>query len=78
MIKSDTNRSGILHILQVRHPNDFDEEGEVIGFGFVVSYGDGEMSTPELYDLDGVNMPGGMYMLRLIQYYHVVVPYMIQ
>jgi hypothetical protein len=74
MTLPDTNRSGIMHILQVRDQ----EDGEVIGFGFVIAYCDGEMSTPELYDLEGDNMPSGMYLLRLTEYYNVVVPYMVQ
>lgn len=66
-------KSGVMHKLYVY------DNGALIGYGFVITYPDGRMSAPELFDIGGKKLPEGWYQLQMTQeHYNVVVPRNIQ
>jgi len=40
------------------------DNGAVIGSGYLIHFGDGEQSAPELFDFKGNKMPEGWYTLQ--------------
>lgn len=73
--KPPTTLSGIMHKLLVY---DFDT-GALIGYGYMISYPSGFTSKPELFDIAGERLGGGMYNLQpTSECWDVVVPRNIQ
>jgi len=68
-----TIKNGVMHKLVVY------DNGALIGYGFVITYNDGEMSAPELFDIRGEKLPEGWYQLSMTnEHLPVVVPRNIQ
>ncbi len=66
-------KCGVMHKLVVY------ENGALVGYGFVISYPDGEMSKPDLYDIAGKELPAGLYQLTILDgHFSVVVPTRVQ
>ena len=65
-------RCGVMHKLLVY------DHGALIGYGFVISYPDGEMSQPDLFDIAGGKLPEGWYQLTVTEHFSVVVPQRVQ
>lgn len=71
--KKATTKNGVMHKLIVY------DNGAMIGYGFVITYQDGEMSQPELFDIKGDKLPEGWYQLTMTNEHRpVVVPRNIQ
>lgn len=66
-------KSGVMHKLIVY------DNGAMIGYGFVITYPDGKMSQPELFDIRGEKLAEGWYQLSMThEHYNVVVPRNVQ
>jgi hypothetical protein len=66
-------KNGVMHKLYVY------DSGALIGYGFLITYADGKMSQPELFDITGNKLPEGWYQLTMSnEHYNVVVPRNVQ
>ena len=71
--KKPSIKNGVMHKLIVY------DNGAMIGYGFVITYPDGKMTAPELFDIAGRKLPEGWYQLTMTaEHYNVVVPRNIQ
>ena len=61
--------NAILHYFDV-----YTNFGIVVGKGYVVSYPDGYMSTPELVDFSGERLPSDWYQMKMTDYKPCIVP----
>jgi len=71
--KKPATKNGVMHKLLVY------DNGAMIGYGFVITYPDGKMTAPELFDIAGKKLDEGWYQLTMTnEHYNVVVPRNIQ
>ena len=56
----------------------YSQDGIIVGKGYIISYPDGWMSQPELFDMKGDRLPSAWYQMKLTEYYPCVVPEKIQ
>ena len=66
-------KNGVMHKVIVY------DNGALVGYGYVISYPDGEMSKPDLFDIAGNKLSEGWYQINVTSdHFNVVVPERIQ
>jgi len=56
----------------------YSPDGIIVGKGYIISYPDGWMSRPELFDLNGASLPSAWYQMKLTEYRPCIVPEKVQ